>query len=100
MMRRVQSSSPENPDAFPLYIEKADLLQPPRFALFGEEGQARQCKLPHSLCEFSRRLFLRQDLRCRWFGRSEELAEKASLGKELVLEDVMHSAGTRMRSEQ
>ncbi len=79
VVRGMQNPSPEDPDAFPLDIEKTDPLEPPFLIPGSQEAQSRQGQLNHAHRIGRRPLSVRKYLRCCGLGESEEFAEETPL---------------------
>src|SRR5262249_5356539 len=99
-MRRVQYSSPEDPDALPADVEERHNLQPPGLVASSHTLEAWFAKL-FIAPEKSRRCESRGHNRpgLRLARQANELPEEAALGEELVLHDIGNAAGAFRRFE-
>src|SRR3569832_1004711 len=95
MMRGVQDTSPEDPDPFTLHIKERYDCEPPIFVLLCQKLQTRARELNHARRKCLRRATWGQNFVRRHFREPEKLAKEPSLRQELVLHDLLHTAGPR-----
>jgi len=99
VMRGVQNTTPENPNALATDVEERHDFEPPGFGLQGEEiepiaGQFDETRLGVGEIEDGREHFGR-----RRFGRAEELSEEAAFGEKLVGQNLADSRRPGMGAE-
>lgn len=94
----VQDAPPEDPDALAFDVEEGDVGVPPGSGLAGEMSQARAGEFDETGRVGRGVLFGRKNFGRGRFRRTEEFAEEAAFGEELVAEDLLHGAGFGVRA--